>query len=376
MKKVLLITNIISPYRIPLFNYINSAIDYEFKVIALSENENNRHWEINKENIGFDYKILPGFHSFIQSKDWGLHINLGLSKELLSYDPDIIITSGYDNLAYWHSLLYAKMFSKKYILWNGSTLLSSSQNSILINKLKKLIISASDKYITYGTKAKEYLESYGAQSQDIYVGCNTVDIEYYYNKTNQYRKTEEFQQRRGKYPEILLLFVGQLIERKGIIELLKAFEKIDAKEIGLMVLGTGPLEKKLKKDFGDLDNLFFKGFVQKENIYKYYALSDCLFVPSYEEVWGLVVNEGIASGNFVLASNQVGAAYDIINDDTGLIFETDNMVKQLKEKIKFCLTNKKEIINNRDKRREYAVNNLSIKNHAGAYIEAIYSFEK
>ena len=43
--KVILLTNIIPPYRIPIFNYINQKGDFDFKVIVLAEKEQNREGE-------------------------------------------------------------------------------------------------------------------------------------------------------------------------------------------------------------------------------------------------------------------------------------------------------------------------------------------
>jgi len=118
--KLLLITNIIAPYRIPVWNYIARADDFDFKVIALAETEKNREWKLAKKDIKFDYKTLPGIHSFFCQKEWPIHLNIGLGKILFSYKPDIIITSGYDSLVYWEAFLYCKIFKKIYFMeWDN-----------------------------------------------------------------------------------------------------------------------------------------------------------------------------------------------------------------------------------------------------------------
>ena len=62
--KVIFVTNIISPYLVPLFNYIAQHGSFKFRVISIAENEANRQWRIRTENIRFSYSILPGFHWF------------------------------------------------------------------------------------------------------------------------------------------------------------------------------------------------------------------------------------------------------------------------------------------------------------------------
>jgi len=76
---------------------------------------------------------------------------------LLECKPDVIITSGYDDLAYWQAFLYCEIFRKKFILWDSTTLLSVGSIKGIRGRLKKIIIRGADGYIAYGTKAKEYL---------------------------------------------------------------------------------------------------------------------------------------------------------------------------------------------------------------------------
>ena len=58
-------------------------------------------------------------------------------------------------------------------------------------------------------------------------------------------------------------------------------------------MGSGPKEKEFKEfcKKKDLDNIFFEGFKQQEELPKYYALADIFILPSFKEVWGMVVNE-------------------------------------------------------------------------------------
>ncbi len=60
--KVLLVTNIIPPYRIPLYKYIYQEEDFDLKLIALAESEANRKWEIAKNQVILNSKVIPGIH--------------------------------------------------------------------------------------------------------------------------------------------------------------------------------------------------------------------------------------------------------------------------------------------------------------------------
>ena len=377
MKKVILITNIISPYRIPLFNYISQNGNFDFKVVALAEKEKNREWILAKEKIKFKYQILTGWHLFFTTKkrEVPIHLNKGVFKILRRYKPDVIITSGYDSLAYWQAFLYCKLFKKKFILWNETTLLSADTIKGIRGLLKRIIIKGADKYIVCGTKAKEYLEYFGAKPENIYISTNTVDVDHFYQKVRQYRQDENFSEERRKYPSLLLLYVGQLIKRKGVKQVLKALSILDDPEIGFMIVGSGPEEKKLKEfcEENKLQNIFFEGFHQLEELPKYYALADVFIFPSFQEVWGLVINEALASGLFVLCSKYAGAGYDLINNENGKIFDPSDieklvkLIRQTKQRIK-------DIRKQQESISRQACDEFSIKKSAQVFIKIIEAF--
>lgn len=47
-------------------------------------------------------------------------------------------------------------------------------------------------------------------------------------------------------------------------------------------------------------------------------------IPSVREVWGLVVNEALAAGLYVVATDQVASAVDLLDERSGLIIPADD----------------------------------------------------
>ncbi len=370
--KVLLITNIIPPYRIALYKYIYQAENFDFKLIALAEKEANREWQIAKDQIKINYKVLPGIHKFIRSREITIHLNWGLWKAILRYNPDIVITSGYDTFAYWAAFLYCKLFKKKYILWNGTTLLSTGRINGFIGQIKQIIIGGADRYIAYGKKAAEYLTRMGAPKGHIHVGINTVDMNWFRKKAKEFQEDENLRKKRSGYPKLLMLYVGQLINRKGIYQLLKALNELRDPNVGLLIVGSGPQSKELKQFCQDqnLENVYFEGFQQQEALLRYYALADVLILPSFKEVWGLVVNEALASGIYVLCSNYAGAAYDLIKEGwNGILFDPHSMEELiiLIRKAKYQI---EDIRARREVISEHACHEFSIERSAKAFSNA------
>lgn len=146
-------------------------------------------------------------------------------------------------------------------------------------------------------------------------------------------------------------------------------------DIGFIIVGGGLEEGNLKvfcKEY-KLRNVFFEGFQQQEMLPEYYALADIFILPSFEEVWGLVVNEALASGLYVLSSKFAGASYDLIKERwNGEIFDP-NKVGEIVDLIKRVKENIEDIRERRDDISQYACNEFSIERSAEEFTKAINS---
>ncbi|SET99821.1 glycosyltransferase [Paenibacillus sp. NFR01] len=317
MIKTLLIAYQIAPYRIPVYNTIDASEEIDLTVWFLEEKEGNREWNIDYEEMRFRYTCLRGFHWFIRRMDFGLHINPGIFFKLVRANPDVIITTSYDAIAFWESLIYAKLFRKKFVVWWGSTLESSRVRNRLMHAVRGLFFRSADAFVTYGSDSARCLTHYGIPEEKMAVGFNTVDVRYYYRKSAGLPKPKNDGQ-------LNLLFIGQLIKRKGLEETLLSLARLNRPSgWRLSIVGTGPDERKLRElvhEHGMDDKVFFEGYKQKEELTAYLTAADCLLVPSLIEVWGLVVNEALVSGTFVLASKYAGVTSDLIVDkENGII---------------------------------------------------------
>ena len=337
----------------------------------------NRQWRIAKDEVRFDYQQIAGWHTFIWRWELPIHLNWGVGVAFRRYKPDIIIVSGYDAIAYWQALLYTKIHKKRFILYNESTLLSTTYTKGVIGFLKRFIIREADAYVVPGRKAQEYLESFGAKSQKIISGIATCDIDFFHRSVLEYRENHGFLMERKRYPKLLLLFVGQLIPRKGVTELLRALSRLKDSDIGLLIVGGGPQEEELKQFCRKqrLDNVYFEGYQQQDTLLRYYALADVLILPSFEEVWGLVVNEALASGLFVLCSDRAGAGYDLIKEGwNGRLFDPHDedrfaaLIEETKEHIEEIKARRKAI-------SSHACQEYSIERAARAFLDVIEALQ-
>lgn len=121
---------------------------------------------------------------------------------------------------------------------------------------------------------------------------------------------------------LVFVFAGQLIERKGVRELLSAFSILRRTHPGaeLVIAGTGALEEQCRAT----DGVRCAGFLQPTELAALLREATCLVLPSREEHWGVVVHEAALSGCALLLSDAVGAADDLLNVRNGVRVSVDS----------------------------------------------------
>jgi glycosyltransferase involved in cell wall biosynthesis len=110
----------------------------------------------------------------------------------------------------------------------------------------------------------------------------------------------------------VFLFVGQLLERKGVRVLLRAIDEVH--DAQLWIAGDGPLRAEVEAKAASSSRVVYHGHLGQEELHHLYTYATALVLPSLYEVWGLVVNEALDHGIPAVVTDQVGAADDLIED--------------------------------------------------------------
>lgn len=143
----------------------------------------------------------------------------------------------------------------------------------------------------------------------------------------------------------IILFVGRLVEVKGVSCLIEAMKNIDAK---LIIVGDGPLKESLQRQAESIKNkVEFLGAKSHTELARIYASSDIFVAPSVttkdgsKEGLGLVLLEAMASGLPVVGSKS-GGIPEIIQDGYNGFLVEEKSVEQLTKKIR-CLIDSEEL---------------------------------
>lgn len=142
--------------------------------------------------------------------------------------------------------------------------------------------------------------------------------------------------------DFVILFVGRIMQIKGVRELIKAVIGLNDKHIKLLIMGSAnfgktafsPYAIKVKKLADEnSDRIIFTGYVDNSEVYKYAAAADVQCLPTLvEEAAPLVILEAMAEGIPLIATKS-GGVTEYIDDSTALIIQKENVTENLKKAI-------------------------------------------
>jgi len=339
--KILLITNIPNPYRIPLFNELSCQLEvlgFELLVVFGAMGYERRKFSLDMSDCKFRYTVLPEKSIRYRDIEKISFIYSGLYSLIREENPDIIITNAFSiaTLKLWFRSWFSGV---PYIIWSGAIHGPGEPVSAPRKIQRRLMISRASGFISYGAMAKQYLVDLGAQEDQVSIGINTVDTEFF--------RTETERQRLGERPKgniRQLLSVTYLTPRKRVENLLYIVREVIRThvDVRLVVLGDGPELERLKCLAGEIgvsDYVNFEGFVHKADVPKYMAQASVFLFPTDFDIWGLVLVEAMAAGLPCIASVKAGATSDLIREGlTGASADFDDAV-YVADKIKWLLDN-------------------------------------
>lgn len=122
---------------------------------------------------------------------------------------------------------------------------------------------------------------------------------------------------------IRAIFVGSLIERKGIRTIYEAMKYLNTKKIHIDIYG----QANYKGDFFcSTENITIKGPIKFGETQVIISEYDLLILPSLHDGWGVVVNEALLQGVPAIVSSQTGAKILIERSKAGDIFKSGNAI--------------------------------------------------
>lgn len=373
-RRVLLVTNIPTPYRIPLFNELNAqfaALGISFKVVFAALGYPRRKWEIDMTQCSFPWEVLHSGRFFARNPESAMFTFSGLGRVLSAEHGAVVIVAGF-SLATTRLWLRSLLRRTKYLIWSGAVHRKGHPDSSLRRWLRRRLVARASGFIAYGTRAAEYLRGLAATPSLVSIGINTVDTTYFQREAARVRAETATLETDPKR----ILYVGNLEPGKRLDQLLAAIQILarSRRDFVLDLVGSGSQESYLRQfaeRLGIAACVRFHGFLQRPDVVRHLALTSCFAFPSEYDVWGLVLVEAMAAGVPCVSSVQAGATPDLIQDGVTGFAVDFSQTQRVAERLAWLFDHPEECLALGNRAAKFIKEQVNINNSAAGFVTAI-----
>ncbi len=319
MYRTALVTNIPTPYTTPIYQGLAEQPGIALRVYFSARSRKNRLWTTSLDGK-FDYTFLPSLAISRQGKDlFSYEVSPSIVTELKKGHYDVVIAGGYATFACQAAFLVSMIKGIPFVLRSGSTVYEAGPTRLLGMPLSRTVVKHSNAFLAYGTRAKEYLVKQGADPRKVFIAPNTGGVDYFLRHSTEVQAQGNAKPGRKDLPTgPFVLFVGQLIERKGVRCLLEAYRKLqqEMRGVGLVLAGDGPMKAELRDlcQRHRLDRVVFTGFLSREELLLYYCAASLFVLPSVSDPFSVALTEAMACGLPVIHTREGGATPDLVKE--------------------------------------------------------------
>lgn len=320
---VVLLTNFIPPYRLPVYVELARRVE-KLTILVSTPMEPNRSWtpdwgqlDVRVQRtltLNRPWRHAAGFRDTLH-----VHVPYDTLGQLRALRPNAVLSAelGFRSA---FAALYCKLLGRTpLVLW--ATLSEHTEQGRGWHRqiLRRWLLKRADAVVVNGESGARYIERFGFEPRSIF---------------------------RSPYvalPELLggppaarpggaahrLLYVGQLIERKGLLPFVIALAQWAAehpdRQVAFDLAGSGPVEAELRSLVLPPNlSLNFLGERSYAELSDIYAAAGIFAFPTLADEWGLVVNEAMAAGLPVLGSRYSQAVEELCREnESGWTFHPD-----------------------------------------------------
>ena len=300
-----------TPYVLDLFDLLNEKWNGEIDVLFLKENF-TQNWNLTLKKNAIVLK--SGFFHFLKK----------IYQIYFQKNYQLFFLAGWSHPMTISCILLSKLCGIPVVVdtdtpHNPKTI---SWKRCIKRLIYPILFKLPTVFLASGTRQINYLKSYAVPDKKIILEKMTVDVlgmQRYIAQLPKNKKTVLRNNIGLSNNDFIFLFIGRLIERKGVYELLQSFSAIKDVRAKLVIAGDGPLKSAVEEYAQKNKNIVYVGRLKNTEVTDLYFMSDIFILPAHWEPFGLVINEALAAGKPVIASNQVGCIDDlVIHQKTGL----------------------------------------------------------
>lgn len=311
-------------YRIPVFKELSKIAGVDFYLVYNKEANPERVNDKIKEALGDRVIAMTGekhigkksFDGFA-NKGFRIPIQPKLIKTIKDLKPDVMISDGFFQWTY--ATLYLRAFKGiPHVMCYERTMHTERNAQKIRTVYRKKALRFIDAICCSGKLSEDYIRFLGFKGE-VTKGFMVSDA----LPGNGSRTTENEKNNAGE--PINYLFVGRLIELKGIKELVDAWKLFSMnKSVKLTLVGDGDLKEFILDKIAEYhlkDKIEVVGMIDFDSIGEFYRKADIFILPTLEDNWSLVVPEAMKFGLPIITSIYNGCYYELVRPDNGWVMD-------------------------------------------------------
>ena len=317
-------------YQAPLFRALARRPGVDLTVFFCSDQGARRYRDPGfGTELAWDVPLLDGYRSVVlpnlnrrggPGSFLGL-VNARIVTELRHGGFDAVIVHGWAYATNWLAFVAAAILGVPLIIRGESNGLREPHGWRRVVKRLALgwLFRRASAFLAIGSLNRRFYREYGVPADRVFFAPYAVDNACFQKAAQRLPPRATLRAERGIPDDTtVFLFCGKLTPVKRPIDALAAFQRLDNRErAALLFVGDGPLRAEIEAHAAGMRNVSITGFRNQSELPREYAVADVLLLPSEFEPWGLVVNEALNFGLAVVASDQVGAAADLVRAEDG-----------------------------------------------------------
>lgn len=324
--KILWVTPWFGNYRVPVYDYLNKMTGGNFHLICSVKDTSDLVREKLKATLRDNVTILQNEKRLTLGNEGTTFANKtlvlkwqpGLYNAISAINPDVLIVEGFGS---WSpaGIAYSVLHRKKLCMFYERTAYVERNSPAFRTLYRKIIGKPVDCFLVNGQLTKDYVSGkLNFDKKTIVKGCMCADSYSLARLVDGVTAAdkEKLKQDLKLQDGLTYLFVGQMVERKGIKNLLAVWNEHIQKHPtdNLVVIGTGILKESLKEQYANIPSIHILGGISYDNLHVYYALCDVFIMPTLEDNWCLVIPEAMACGKAVACSIYNGGHYELVKN--------------------------------------------------------------
>ena len=295
-------------YHTPVFNALSKHVDLHVLFMTRTD-----------RIYGFRdaWGVEPEFaHSYywscalpVAALDTRIQLSVGVSQRIHRLKPDVIVVHSWQPIGV-EPVAWARLTrSAASVMWAESWARSGRLRGRIPTGLRRAFVRNVDAFVSSGSQATAYLRFLGVEPDRIVTSCYPSPLQQPPSCVAANTRSEITR----------FLYVGRLVPRKRPVEVLRAFADVKRARPAttLDIVGDGPLAADVRQLAETIPGARYRGHLEGDDLSTAYAKADVLVFPATREGWGLVVNEALAHGLYVIAGDGVGSAYDLLDETSG-----------------------------------------------------------